>query len=204
MNDELVLGIARERLFDDGDFRPWRGLRPDGAERVLDLVRQHGHFRPRSVAEDDPSWKQLIPYLVVRDADRVWLMRRSRAGGDARLHDRFSIGVGGHLNPDDGDVLGGLRREFDEELDAPWEPRFTLLGVLNADDDAVGQVHLGLVYEADAGGRRVAIRETHKLQGRFAVMDEVEAVRDRLETWSALVLDHLLGRPPAAPPRDVG
>ena len=45
-------------------------------------------------------------------ARRYFLMRRTRAGGDARLHDRWSIGVGGHLNPGDEDLDGGLRREW--------------------------------------------------------------------------------------------
>ena len=57
--------------------------------------------------EVDPSFKQVIPYLVLRDAERYFLMRRTRAGVDARLLGRYSIGVGGHLNPGDGGVLGG-------------------------------------------------------------------------------------------------
>ena len=70
---------------------------------------EHGEFRPRAEAETDPSWKQLIPYLVLRDGERIFLMRRTKAGGDERLHDRYTIGVGGHVNPEDGDVVGGLQ-----------------------------------------------------------------------------------------------
>jgi predicted NUDIX family phosphoesterase len=192
VTDEQVLGIPREHLF---VARPaWRGVEPDGSEAVVEAATRWGTYRPRAEAELDPSWKQLIPYVVLRDGPRVWLMRRSTAGGDPRLHERFTIGVGGHLNPEDGDVATGMRREFDEELDCPWEPRFRLLGVLNDDDDPVGSVHIGLVYEADAAGRPVAIRETHKLEGRFATLDDVAAVRDRLETWSQLVLDLLIRR----------
>ena len=117
-------------------------------------------------------------------------MRRTSAGGDPRLHERYTIGVGGHLNRGDGDIASGMRREFQEELDCPWEPEFQLLGVLNDDDDPVGRVHVGLVYQADAAGRPVAIRETLKLEGRFATLDDVESLRQRLETWSQLVLDH--------------
>jgi len=198
VTDEHVLGIPRARLFRDGT---WRGVRDDGATAVLAAAARYGHYRPRAEAEQDPSWKQLIPYLVVRDGARILMMRRTREGGDSRLHERYTIGVGGHLNPDDGDIVAGLRREFDEELDAPWEPVFRLLGVLNDDEDPVGRVHLGLVYETDAGGRQVAIRETHKLEGAFASITEVERVRDRLETWSQLVLDHLEGRRASGAPR---
>jgi predicted NUDIX family phosphoesterase len=137
--------------------------------------------------EVDPDWKQIIPYLVLRDGPRYFLMRRTRAGGDARLHDRYSIGVGGHLNPGDGGLDRGLVREWQEELDADFVPRFELVGLLNDDTTDVGRVHLGVVYQADAGGRDVRVRETHKLSGSFAPREDVEAVIDALETWSQIV-----------------
>ena len=79
-------------------------------------------------------------------------MRRTDAGGDPRLHGRYSIGVGGHLNPGDGGLLGGLRREWAEELVADFVPEFRLVALLNDDTTEVGAVHLGAVYVADAGG----------------------------------------------------
>ena len=93
-------------------------------------------------------------------------MRRTSAGGDARLHERWSIGVGGHVGPDDGGIEAGLQREFHEELVADWQPQPRLLGLLNDDRTPVGRVHLGIVFEAEAAGRAVAVRETHKLVGR--------------------------------------
>jgi predicted NUDIX family phosphoesterase len=135
----------------------------------------------------------VIPYLALRDGERLFLMRRTRAGADRRLHDRYSIGVGGHLNPGDEGLLGGLDREWREELVADFTPEFALVGLLNDDDDPVGAVHLGVVFEADARGRPVGVRETDKLSGRFASLDEVRAVRDDLETWSSLLFAHLAG-----------
>jgi len=145
--------------------------------------------------ERDPGFKQVIPYLVLRDGSRYYLMRRTRAGGDERLHERYSIGVGGHLNPGDGGLDRGLRREWEEELIADFVPEFRLLGLLNDDTTDVGTVHLGAVYLADAAGRPVAIRETDKLSGAFAEPADVAAVADRLETWSRLVFDFLEGAP---------
>ena len=109
----------------------------------------------RGDAEEDPTYKQVIPYLVLRDGERWFLMRRTRAGGDARLHDLWSIGVGGHLNPGDGDLEGGLRREWAEELVADFVPEFEPVGLLNDDTTPVGAVHVGLVFVADAAGRPV-------------------------------------------------
>ena len=131
----------------------------------------------------------------MRDGDAVFLMERTDAGGDARLHRKASIGVGGHINPVDvgQDPLdAGLRREWDEELVADWEPEFVLRGLLNDDSNPVGSVHLGVVYEVDAAGRPVAVREREKLSGRMASRDEILAAWDRLETWSQLVARQLL------------
>jgi predicted NUDIX family phosphoesterase len=186
--EELVLAVPRAAVMDDPG---WLGVRTDGLDGFADLVAREGRFVPRPAAELDRSQKQVIPYLVLRDGDRWFLMRRTQAGADARLHDRFSIGVGGHMNPGDGDLVGGLRREWREELRADFTPDFRLVGLLNDDTTEVGSVHLGAVYVADAAGRPVEIREIHKLSGAFAGRADVAAVLDRMETWSALVFDHL-------------
>jgi predicted NUDIX family phosphoesterase len=133
---------------------------------------------------------------VVRDGERIFLMERTQAGGDPRLHLKATIGVGGHLNPvDEGDdpLMGGLRREWAEELAADFEPRFQLVGLLNDDSNPVGSVHLGVVFTVEADGGAVAVREHDKLTGRFVRPDEVTQAWDRMETWSQLVAAHLLG-----------
>ena len=186
--DEQVLVVPRDALV-PGDG--WLGVRRTDLVDALAVVGREGRFLRRADAEEDPAHKQVIPYLVLRDGDRWFLMRRTRAGGDARLHDLWSIGVGGHLNPGDGDVAGGLRREWSEEVAADFEPEYAPVGLLNDDTTPVGAVHVGFVYVADAAGRPVAIRETDKLEGRFATTDEVAAVRDQLETWSRLAFDAL-------------
>ncbi|MEO8207709.1 MAG: DNA mismatch repair protein MutT [Chloroflexota bacterium] len=183
---EQVLVIPRDVVMADPG---WYGIRREGLDEFDELVRRHGRFVPRSSAEVDRSLKQVIPYLVLRDDGRYFLMRRTRGGGDARLHDRYSIGVGGHLNPGDRDLAGGLVREWHEELVADFVPTFRLVGLLNDDATDVGSVHLGAVYVADAGGRRIEIRETDKLEGAFVDATEVEAHLDRLESWSALVFE---------------
>ena len=186
MIEERVLVVPRDRIM---DARGWRGILESGAAPFLDVIAAEGRFEPRAAMERDPRFKQVIPYLVLRDRGRYFLMRRTRAGGDERLHDRFSIGVGGHLNPGDVDLAGGLAREWAEELVADFVPEFRLVGFLNDDETEVGRVHLGVVYSAEAAGRAVGIRETHKLEGEFAEPAAVRAVYDRLETWSQLVLE---------------
>lgn len=194
-DDEQVLCVARDRIIGaDG----WHGIRRHDVERALGIIEAEGEFRRRGDAEDDPAWKQVIPYLLLRDGPRLFLMRRTRAGGDARLHERWSIGVGGHLNPEDRDIHGGMRREFSEELDAVWEPEPHLIGLLNDDSTAVGRVHLGVVFSADAAGRAVSIRETDKLAGGFAEVSAIRAGYEKLETWSQIVFDFVAAA--AVPP----
>jgi predicted NUDIX family phosphoesterase len=188
VTEEHVLVVPRAAL---PELDGWHGLRADGLERILAVVVAEARPMARGAAEHDPSSKQIIPYLVLRDGPRYFLMQRTRAGGDPRLHDRWSIGIGGHLEAADGDIEGGLRREWAEELDAPTVPAWHAIGALNDDSTDVGAVHLGIVYVADVAGGTVRVRETDKLSGRFAEPEEVRTVYDRLETWSALVFDHL-------------
>ncbi len=190
MSGEHVFVVPRAAIEDRAD---WYGVRTGDLGGFIEALERDGRFEPRATMEVDPSFKQIIPYLVLRDGERYFLMRRTKAGADARLHDHYSIGVGGHINPGDGGLLGGLRREWAEEVVADFEPSFTLVGLLNDDTTEVGAVHLGAVYVADAAGRPVEIRETEKLSGAFAGPDEVAAVADRLETWSRLAFEFLEG-----------
>lgn len=188
--DELIFVVPRDRLL----VEPVHGFERAALEGYLMRIRAHGVFKPRATVEQDVTFKQVIPYLIVRHRDRLFLFRRSGAGGEARLHGMFSIGVGGHINR--ADVVGahdpvavGLRRELEEELVIPgtWSAR--LVGVLNDDTDPAGLVHFGLVHVVDVDSPEVAIRESEVLTGGLTSWPEVLAVRDRMETWSQLILD---------------
>jgi predicted NUDIX family phosphoesterase len=192
---ERVLVVPREQIPGGCDFTGVRKANRQMMAALRAAVAAHGRLMDRPLAEESPAFKQLIPYVMVRDGPRVFLMERTDAGGDARLHGKASIGVGGHLNPvDEGEdpLTDGLRREWSEELITDWEPAFRLVGLLNDDSNPVGSVHLGVVFEVDAAGRSVEVRERHKLLGRFASIEEVRAAGDRMETWSRLVAEHLL------------
>jgi predicted NUDIX family phosphoesterase len=189
--DEEILVVPRADLFWRG---PFRGVTADGLDEYLARVRRHGVFRRRGDVEEDPSLKQIIPYLIVQSGDRYMLFQRTRAGGEARLHNLYSIGVGGHIAKGDVDgardlVAVGLRRELEEELRLAGTWSVRLIGVLNDDETAVGQVHFGLVHLVEVLSGDVAIQETDRLTGRLAPTDEVRSVYAQMETWSQLVLD---------------
>lgn len=187
---ERVLVLPRTAVPGGCDFHGLRHADDATLAQLRDAVAAHGRYLDRPIAEEDSGHKQLIPYVVVRDGENVFLMERTDAGGDRRLHGKASIGVGGHLNPvDDGEdaLMAGLRREWAEELVAGWTPEFHLVGMLNDDSNPVGAVHLGVVFAVEADGRAVEVREADKLTGAFAPAAAVRAAWDRLETWSQLV-----------------
>lgn len=189
--DEEILVVARADLFWCG---PFRGVSTAGLDEYLSRVRRHGVFKRRGDVEEDPSLKQIIPYLVVRSDSRIMLFQRARTGGEERLHGLFSIGVGGHVAKSDAPgaaeaIAEGLRRELEEELSVggAWSAR--LIGALNDDENKVGQVHFGLVHVVEVPSGDVTIRETDRLTGRLASLDEVRAAYPHMETWSQLVVD---------------
>lgn len=196
---ERVLVLPRAEVPGGCDFHGMRSADAGDLARLREAVAHHGRYLDRPLAEEDPSMKQLIPYVVVHDGPRVFLMHRTDAGGDPRLHGKATIGVGGHLNPVDAGhdaLMAGLQREWAEEIEADWEPEFELIGFLNDDSNPVGAVHLGVVFRIQAKGRPMDVREHDKLVGAFADAAAIDASRDRLETWSQLVVEALrLGRP---------
>ena len=185
---ERVLVVPRDVV---PDRAGWYGLRTAGVMEFLAVVQEHGRHEPRAAMEVDPGFKQIIPYLVLRDGGRYFLMRRTRAGGDARLHDRWSIGVGGHVRSRRRWARRRAAARVAEELVADFEPTFTPYALLNDDTTEVGAVHLGVVVLAEADGRQVSVRETDKLSGAFAEPDAVAAGAEHLETWSRIVFDAL-------------
>ena len=191
---EHCLVVPRDRLLAAIGTLP-TGFREGGIEQVLETIRACGRFVPRPEAEDDPSLKQIIPYCVIEHRGDVFLMRRKRGGGEKRLHDKLSIGVGGHVNPvdapSDGDlslsVVRALERELDEELYVDSPSRTMRLGLLNDDSNAVGQVHLGFVYSLELERPSVVVREEDSLEGEFVDSSTLLAKQERMETWSGIL-----------------
>jgi predicted NUDIX family phosphoesterase len=205
---EFVYVVPRRELFPE--CYP-TGLMPfgDGASRehFEETVRSHGFFVERAHAEANPTLKQVIPYSVVTLDGRILLTRRLDKGGEDRLHGKLSIGIGGHLNPEDLEgrsdrdpVPGGTRREIGEELDVDGTWDLRPVGLLNDDSNPVGAVHVGLVQILAVHGA-VQVREEDVLEGSFVSSAELKSMLAEganFETWSSLLierLDELLPQP---------
>ena len=148
------------------------------------------------------AFRQIIPYVVLEQEGHIFLVERLKAGSEARLHNRLSIGLGGHINPVDGSVIGtnardpiegALTRELREELSI--KAFFAeAVGLIHRDETPVERVHTGILYRVKTlyeEGGEVKVRETDKLAGGFVTWQEVEEVEDRLEGWSQAALRFL-------------
>ena len=104
---EFVYVIKRSDLFPRRYPHGLELLDSGAMAGVVKRIRKHGFFVERRHAELDSSLKQVIPYCVMLRGDEIFLMRRLAAGGEARLHGKRSVGVGGHINPIDERSDGG-------------------------------------------------------------------------------------------------
>lgn len=191
--DEHVLCVRRDEIFPEG---AWNGFVGEELERAQRVIREQSFFMPRAEVEEDPTYQQIIPYVVFRHGARFFLTRRLKASSEKRLRQLYSLGVGGHINPGDlehGDpIADGLRREFDEECVYEGQFEARLLGLLNDESSPVSKVHLGVVFLVDGDSDRISIRETEKLSGELLTLDEMRIFYLEMESWSQMVYDRLL------------
>lgn len=192
MTSEKVWVVRRADLFQDAD--PPRGFGEQGLAFYLEAARTKGFFADREEAEVDPSMKQIIPYAVITWSDQVFMIRRTSAQREARLHHKVSIGIGGHVNLDGPPAQlleAGLKRELGEEvyLRAPHVVRCA--GYVNDESNPVGQVHFGIVYRVDMERPEVSVRERELMEGGFVPAGSLRAHEDGMESWSRFLVEPL-------------
>jgi predicted NUDIX family phosphoesterase len=195
--DENIL-VIRRALFDElGSFQ---GLNFEIARFLAPILsRGNNFFLPRAKAEDDPSHKQIIPYVLIAHAGKVLHYVRGKKGGEKRLIAKGSIGIGGHLNDNDESLFAwdeaayrsGVEREVNEEVAIGSEFEDRIVALLNDDSTEVGRVHLGIVHVFKLAEPNVQKRESVITNLSFLDKDELITRRDSLESWSQLCLDHL-------------
>jgi predicted NUDIX family phosphoesterase len=191
---ERILVIPTEEFHQLGVFQGFRGDVATYLPRLLDPAKLW--FLPRRVAEHDPSFKQLIPYVVLRWRDELFHYSRGAGGTETRLQALRSIGVGGHISDEDvtdgGDPYRtGLMRELAEEVDVQCPYTERVIGLINDDTTPVGQVHLGVVHLLELAEPKVRHREETVAASGFAPLAELRRDRVAFETWSQLLLDEL-------------
>ena len=199
VSEEHVLVVERKIIEKIGMFE---GL-AFNVDRYLNEIFVEGvpRFIPRSKAETDPSYKQLIPYVIMAHDGKYLSYVRGKRAGETRLVGNRSIGIGGHINPVDNmplfnidyyeTYLAAVEREVDEEVSVDTDHTDSIVALLNDESNEVGSVHLGIVHYWDLNEPNVEKREQMITQMSFLSLDELEQVRESLETWSQKCLDGL-------------
>ena len=196
--DEQVLVIQRKVFESAGAFN---GLAMD-TKKYIDKIFAPGvpRFMPRPAAEKDPSFKQLIPYVIMTCGGKILSYVRGKRAGETRLVAKRSLGIGGHINPVDWTLftaepyktyLEAVAREVSEEVDVQTAHTDKIIALLNDDNNEVGKVHLGIVHLWTLDEPKVERREQMITQMGFMSIPELQAVRDTMETWSQICLDGL-------------
>lgn len=193
--EEHVLVIKREILDQLGTFH---GLMFD-VERYLEKIFAPGvcTFMARPLAEKDPFYKQLIPYVIMGYDGKYLSYVRGKRAGETRLVSKRSIGIGGHINPIDWTLfsndarktyLEAVQREIAEEVTVNTTYTNNIVALLNDDSNEVGQVHLGIVHLLQLKEPKVEKREQMITEMSFMSHAELNEVKDTMETWSQLCL----------------
>lgn len=200
---ERVLVVPTEKFRSIGYFQ---GFCPDVERYLQGLFRpEFTSYRPRGEMEEDPSYKQLIPYVIFRHVDEQGLVHvfqytRGKGQGERRLHAKRSVGIGGHISIDDESAARdshpyeeGMRRELAEEVIINTPYRAQMVGMINDDLTPVGSVHLGVVHIFDVESPQVEPREAEILDSGFRPVDELLSQVEQFESWSQICLQALFG-----------
>ena len=207
--DEEMILVVPTRLFHElGYFQGFC----DQPERYVGTLLAPGNvsFRRRGDMENDPSFKQLIPYMLFtyREPDgdlTVFGYVRGDGMGETRLHHLMSVGVGGHINNEDfahsheagaerNFYREGLLRELNEEVILESDYRERCVGLINDDLTEVGKVHLGIVHVFELTEPKVRARESELVESGFYKVKDLLAGGRSFETWSEITLKTLYGK----------
>ena len=217
---EHVLVVPTPVFHELGHFQGFSADVDTYFERLLDPT--HVSYRPRSEMEEDPTYKQLIPYCLFRHTledgtELLFQYTRGSGQGESRLHAKRSVGIGGHISQEDADVVlpagdtaasgtatgdttarsdvyrKGMRRELEEEVLIDTAYNENCVGLINDDETEVGRVHLGVVHIFDLAEPRVQPNEEDICQTGFLPVGVLLDDLDGFETWSQIVLKALFG-----------
>lgn len=176
----------------------FQGFTPDVDTYLPPLLdSKHLSYRSRAEAEDDPSFKQLIPYVVLKWRDQAFHYTRGKRATEARLQALRSLGVGGHISADDASLFESpyreaMFREVNEEVTLETTYRERCVGLINDDSTPVGRVHLGIVHVFELAEPKVQRREQALTRSGFAPLSELRLQREEFETWSQLLLESMV------------
>ena len=184
---EEILVVPRKQLFKEP---AWNGFKKIDFSNLVHIIETHKEFHPRYLMEQDPTFKQIIPYMIFRQNNQYFLMERNKKASEQRLKSKLTLGIGGHVRKEDlssSDLFDWAKREFHEEVVYNDSLQVTPLGMLNDDSNEVGKVHLGLVLLLEGNSPEISIK-SELASGNLVSWQDCLQAYDRMETWSQLLL----------------
>lgn len=191
VNDEHILVVKRTALFGDQQIQ---GLLSIDVDQYVTLINTKKEFLPRSLMETDPTYKQIIPYIIFTYDDRYFLMQRTAKATETRLQNKYSLGIGGHIRQEDmsdSNLFSWAEREFHEEVEYTGAMTMKVLGLLNDDSNPVGQVHVGFVILLQGQHGNIRVKSELK-SGVLLSLQECADFYPSMENWSQIVYDALV------------
>ena len=192
--DEQIVVVNRKELFnnEENHFYGFIQKNDEKTKKIIDTFESY-EVKRRGDMEEDPSYKQLIGYVLLKDANtnEVLVYKRLVGGGEARLHGKASVGIGGHMNEVEGKTIFEMlkinaARELNEEVGVSEEEALNnlhFIGLINDDKTEVGQVHVGVVYECKVDKSKVEVKEDDTLVIKWMTANEAKE-EENYETWS--------------------
>ena len=188
--NEKVLVVKKDIIFQD---EHWQGLKKNNLSYLLDLIRNNCQFMPRGKVEDDPSWQQIVSYIVFSFENKYFLYRYLEKAGEQRLKNDWILGIGGHINSVDlkegEDILEiGTMREWNEEVDYQGKLiEKKLVGILNDESRPVEAVHLGLIYHFKGNNPEIFVKEKDKIEGSLIEREKLIEYLKNTNGWAPIV-----------------
>lgn len=163
----------------------------------LNNIFKKAFFMKREKAEHDENYKQIIPYTIFQNTNENYLLvKRTKNQSEKRLHNKLSIGIGGHINPIDKGLteemtfLNALNRENNEELDIDKLINIEYKGIIYDKSNSVSRVHLGILFKATVNNAK--IKEKENFLSEWLDSDSLKDLKDEnFETWSKIALKSL-------------
>lgn len=194
-NEKIIMAIDKEKLFKEDYFQ---GFKPasevDFYSRLL-----HDHIpMKRGSAEKNPQYKHPIAYVLITSPSmKVFAYQRSTKGNESRLHNKWSWGIGGHVDEEDmrsvDPIKVSLLREIKEEVGLTDLQDLRLIGYINDDSNEVGKVHFGLLYVAQSKSEDVHFKDEEIKQGSLKPINDLEVIctNSDVEGWSRIAFEPL-------------
>ena len=191
LHDEHILVVRRAHLF--ATQQAWHGLKAVNFDDYLHIINHRKEFQPRSIMETDPTYKQIIPYLIFTHDNHYFLMQRKSDASESRLRNKLTLGIGGHIRQEDmqeSSLIAWAMREFNEEIEYAGNLKVKPLGIINDDSNDVGKVHIGFALLLSGDSPEIKIRSELK-SGELVSLDDCIAQKENMESWSQFVVDFL-------------